>query len=122
MYGVVEIGGHQYKVKAGDLIDVQKLEAQEGSNINFEKVLFVGGDNPTVGSPTVAGAKISAKVLKHDKSRKKLVFKRRPGAWQKIRGHRQEYTALLITEMVDGKGNTSKIDANSKAAQKFLKK
>ena len=59
MYGVVEISGHQYKVQAGDLIDVEKLSNEAGSTVELDKVLFIGGENPIVGLPTVEGAKIT---------------------------------------------------------------
>ncbi len=122
MYSVVEIGGHQYRVKAGDIIDVQKLEEEAGAEIALENVLLVGGETPVVGTPTVAGAKVMAKVIKHDRSRKVIVFKRRPRGWKKKKGHRQHFTALLITELTDGAGNSEKIDANSLNAKKFLGK
>jgi len=122
VYGVVEIGGHQYKVKAGDLIDVQKLTEEAGNTVDFDKVLFVGGDKAVVGTPTVAGAKVTAKVVKHDRSKKLIIFKRKPGAYKKKNGHRQPYTALLITELADGQGNTDKIDPKSDTAKKYLTK
>ena len=120
MYGVVEIAGHQYKVKAGDVIDVDKLSAEEGSTLNLDQVLFIGGDNPQVGLPTVSGAKVTAKVIKHDRSRKIIVFKRKPGLYRKKNGHRKHYTSLLITELADGSGKKESIDKNSNAAKKFL--
>lgn len=122
MYSIVEIGGHQYRVKAGDIIDVQKLEDEAGKEITLENVLFVGGKNAVVGTPIVAGAKVSAKVIKHDRSRKVLIFKRRPRGWKNKNGHRQHFTALLITELVDGSGNSEKIDSSSLNAKKFLSK
>lgn len=121
MYSVVEVSGHQYKVAAGDLIDVEKLNVEAGSTIDLDQVLFVGGENPAVGAPTVAGAKVQAKVIKHDRSRKVIVFKRRPGQWRKKNGHRQHYTSLLITAIADGKGGESKIDESSDRAKKYLK-
>ena len=120
MYGVVEIAGHQYKVQAGDVIDVDKLTAEAGSDVELDQVLFVGGDNPQVGLPTVTGAKVTARVIKHDRSRKIIVFKRKPGLYQKKNGHRTHYTSLLITEVADGAGKSEKIDKSSKAAKKFL--
>ena len=120
MYGVVEIAGHQYKVQAGDVIDVEKLTNEAGSNIDFDKVLFVGGEKPILGMPAVNGAKISAKVIKHDRSRKIIIFKRKPGMYKRKNGHRQHYTSLLITNINDGQGNEMKIDAESKNAKKFL--
>ncbi len=119
MYGIVEISGHQYKVKAGDILDVQKLDKEEGQTVDLDRVLFVGGESPSVGSPLVEGAVVKAKVIKNDRSRKLLVFKRRPGKWQKRRGHRQSFTSLLITEIFDGSGQTSQIDAESEVAKKF---
>lgn len=122
MYGVVQIGGHQYKVQAGDVLDVQKLKDEAGSTIELDQVLFIGGgDKALVGAPTVNGAKVTAKVIKHDKSRKVLVSVRKPGQYRKTNGHRQQFTSLLITELNDGAGNSAKIDAKSKAAEKFLK-
>ncbi len=120
MYAVVEIGGHQYKVKAGDLIDVQKLDNEAGSTVELDKVLFIGGDKPVVGLPTVDGAKVTAKVIRHDRSRKELIFVRKPGMYKRKNGHRQHYSALLITE-INGAGNSDKIDPKSKNAEKFLK-
>lgn len=99
MYGIVEISGHQYKVKAGDIIDVQKLEAEAGSTVEFDKVLFVGGENPQVGTPVVTGAKVVAEVIKHARSRKVVVFVRKPGLYQKKKGHRQHYTSLKINSV-----------------------
>ncbi len=122
MYGIVEIGGHQYKVQPGDLLDVQKLNDEEGSTIELNKVLFVGGkDQPLVGAPTVDGATVTAKIIKHDRSRKIIVFKRKPGGYKRKKGHRQNYTALLITELNNGNGKTEKIDAKSATAVKYLK-
>ncbi len=121
MYGIVEIAGHQYKVQAGDLIDVEKLTNEVGSTVNFDKVYFIGGEKPQIGLPTVNGAKVTAKVLMHDRSRKLIVFKRKPGRYKRKNGHRQHFTALLITEITDGSGKVTKIDASSKAAQKYLK-
>ncbi len=116
MYGVVEIAGHQYCVKAGDIIDVEKLAQEVDSQVEFDKVLFIGGDNVLVGLPTVNGAKISAKVVRQARARKVLVLKRRPGRYVKCRGHRQSYTGLLITEIHDGKGNVAKAEAKAKKA------
>lgn len=121
MYAVVEIAGHQYKVQAGDLIDVEKLTKDAGSIIELDQVLFIGGDKPLIGAPVLGGAKISAKVIMHDRSRKLIIFKRKPGGYKRRNGHRQNFTALLITEINDGNGNTVKIDKASKNAEKYLK-
>lgn len=122
MYSVVEITGHQYKVQPGDLIDVEKINSvEEGSEVEFDRVLFVGGETPVVGAPTVAGATVKAKLIRNDRSRKIVIFKRAPGKYQRKNGHRQHYSALLITEVTDGNGKTVKIEADSKNAKKYLK-
>lgn len=99
MYGVVEIKGHQYRVQEGDLIDVQKMDAEVGTTVELEDVLFVGGDSPKVGTPLVAGAKVVAEVVRQARSRKVIVMKRSPGKYRKKNGHRQHYTALKIKEI-----------------------
>lgn len=114
MYTVVEIKGHQYKLSAGDLIDVERIEAEVGSTLTFDQVLLVGGTKTLVGAPVVGGAKVTAKVVKQGRTRKILVLKRKPGAYRKKNGHRQAYTALLITEIADGQGGVSKAEAKAK--------
>lgn len=99
MYGVVEIKGHQYRVQEGDLIDVQKMDAEIGSTVELTDVLFVGGENPKVGKPLVEGAKVVAEVVRQARSRKVIVMKRSPGGYRKKNGHRQHYTALKIKEI-----------------------
>lgn len=120
MFTVVEIKGHQYRVQAGDLIDVEKVDVEAGKTVTFDQVLLVGGDNTIVGLPTVSGAKVTAKVVRQARTRKIFVLKRAPGRYRRKNGHRQEYTGLLITEIADGKGGTAKIDAGHKNA-KYLK-
>lgn len=83
MYTVVEIKGHQYKLAAGDLIDVEKIEAEVGSTVTFDKVLLVGGTKTIVGAPVVGGATVTAKVVKQGRTRKILVLKRKPGAYRR---------------------------------------
>lgn len=99
MYGVVEITGHQYRVKAGDIIDVEKLDAKVGDTVEFDSVLFVGGDAPKIGTPTVKGAKVKATVVRQARSRKVIVLKRKPGKYMTKNGHRQYYTGLKIEEV-----------------------
>lgn len=120
MYGVVEIKGHQYRVETGDLIDVEKMDAEAGTTVDLTDVLFIGGGKAIVGAPTINGASVKAKVLKHDKGEKLIAMKRSPGKYRKRLGHRQQYTALLITEISDG-NNAVTIPADHKNAKKFLK-
>lgn len=114
MYTVVEIKGHQYKLSAGDLIDVERIEAEVGSTVTFDQVLLVGGTKTLVGAPVVGGAKVTAKVVKQGRTRKILVLKRKPGAYRKKNGHRQCFTGLLITEINDGQGGVAKAEAKAK--------
>jgi large subunit ribosomal protein L21 len=114
MYTVVEIKGHQYKLSAGDLIDVEKIEAEVGSSVTFDQVLLVGGTKTIVGAPVVGGAKVTAKIVKQGRTRKILVLKRKPGGSRRKNGHRQCFTGLLITEINDGQGGVTKAEAKAK--------
>ncbi len=98
MYAVIETGGKQLRVTEGQEVYVEKLEANEGDTVTFDNVLLVGGEKLTVGNPTVANAKVEAKVVKHGKQRKILVFKYKPKKnYRRKQGHRQPYTKLEIT-------------------------
>ncbi len=122
MFGIVHINGHQYKVSPGQILDVEKMKnSNEGTNVDLPSVLMVVGDQSLVGAPFVAGAKVVAKIVRHDRSRKMIIFKRRPGKYYKKNGHRQQFTTLLITEVHDGKGGVAKIANDNKNAKKFLK-
>jgi len=98
MYAIIESGGKQYKVQAGDVLFVEKLSANEGDTVTFDKVLAVSGDNGFVaGAPLVAGATVTAKVEKHVKGQKIIVFKYKPKKNErKKQGHRQPYTKVTI--------------------------
>ncbi|MCE5202550.1 MAG: 50S ribosomal protein L21 [Synergistaceae bacterium] len=98
MYAVIETGGKQYRVSAGDKFRMEKLNAEEGSQISFDRVLLLGKDDgPVVGTPYVSGAVVTGKVLEHGKDDKVIVFKyRRKKNYRKFRGHRQQYTAIEI--------------------------
>lgn len=97
MYAVIETGGKQLKVEAGQAIFVEKLDVNEGDVYTFDKVLFVGGDETKIGAPYVEGATVSAKVEKHGKEKKVIVYKYNPKKhYHKKQGHRQPYTKLVI--------------------------
>jgi large subunit ribosomal protein L21 len=97
MYAIIETGGKQVKVEAGQAIYIEKLEVGQGETVTFDKVLFVGGDNVKVGSPLVAGASVTAKVEKQGRGKKITVFKYKAKKNQhKKQGHRQPYTKVLI--------------------------
>ena len=97
MYAIIETGGKQVKVEEGSKIFVEKLEAEAGSEISIEKVLFVGGDKPKVGAPYVKGASVTCKVEKQGLGKKIRVFKYKSKANErKTIGHRQPYTCLVV--------------------------
>ncbi|MBQ6633389.1 MAG: 50S ribosomal protein L21 [Ruminococcus sp.] len=98
MYAVIETGGKQYQVKAGDEIFVEKLTAEADEAVTFDKVMAVGGDNGIkVGAPYVDGATVSAKVIKNGKAKKITVFTYKPKKGEKRKmGHRQPYTKVVI--------------------------
>lgn len=98
MYAVIETGGKQYTVREGDLVKVEKLDANEGEAVTFDKVLLVAKDgNVNVGKPYVADAKVEAKVLKQAKDKKVIVYKFKAKKNERIkRGHRQPYTLVEI--------------------------
>ena len=99
MYAILETGGKQYTVKAGDVIYVEKLDAEADSTITFDKVLAVGEEgNVTFGAPYVNGAAVDAKVIKTGKGKKITVLTYRPKKDSKRKmGHRQPYTKVEIT-------------------------
>ncbi len=100
MYAIIETGGKQLKVEEGQTIFVEKLEAEDGSDVTFDKVLFVGGDSVKVGAPYVDGATVTAKVDKQGKGRKITVFKYKPKKnYKRKQGHRQPYTKLTIEKI-----------------------
>ncbi len=97
MYAIIETGGKQIKVEEGQAIYIEKLNAEAGETVTFDKVLFVGGENVKVGSPVVEGATVTAKVEKQGKNKKVKVFTYRPKHNEKrMLGHRQPYTCLTI--------------------------
>ena len=99
MYAVIETGGKQYRVCEGDVVYVEKLDAREGDAVEFDRVLFVGGDKTArIGSPWVEGASVSGKVVKHGKAKKITVFTYRSKKDSKRKlGHRQQFTKVEIT-------------------------
>jgi len=100
MYASIETGGKQLKVEEGQTIFVETLEAEDGSDVTFDKVLFVGGDSVKVGAPYVDGATVTAKVDKQGKGRKITVFKYKPKKnYKRKQGHRQPYTKLTIEKI-----------------------
>lgn len=98
MYAIVEIQGQQFKVEKDQKIFVHRLESEEGASLEFNKVLLIDNDGTVkVGTPTVEGAKVSGKVIEHVRGDKVLVFKKkRRKGYKKSRGHRQDFSQILI--------------------------
>ncbi len=99
MYAILETGGKQYKVSEGDIIYVEKLGVEDGTDVTFDKVLAVGdGAELTVGAPYVAGAVVSGTANKTGKQKKINIFKMKPKkGYRKRQGHRQPYTKVTIS-------------------------
>lgn len=101
MYAVVQTGGKQYKVEPGATLQVERLLADVGSTVELDRVLLIGdGDDVQVGQPTVAGARVVAEVVDHDKGEKIVVFRyKRKVRYRRKTGHRQALTRLLIKDI-----------------------
>ena len=100
MYAVLETGSKQYRVAAGDTVEIERLnEVGAGQSVTFDRVLLVSNEGKvTVGSPTVTGATVAADVVAHKRGEKKLTFKmKRRKGYHKSIGHRQELTVVKIT-------------------------
>jgi len=101
MYAIVEIAGQQFKIEKGQKIFVHRLKAEEGSKVNFDRVMLLDDNGSVkVGAPTVEGVGVTATVMRHLKGEKVLVFKKkRRKSYQKMNGHRQFFTQILIDEI-----------------------
>ena len=127
MYAIVDIAGQQFKVEKDTKVFAHRLEGKEGSKVTFDKVLILLDEKGkvTVGTPTVAGATVSAKIVSHLKDDKVLVFKKkRRKGYQKLNGHRQAITELVI-EGISAKGGAKKAEPKAEkkeAAPKAEKK
>ena len=109
MFAVIKTGGKQYRVVAEDKLKVARVAGEVGDIVEFGEVLVVGGDTPTLGNPTVAGATVAAEVLAHERDEKVIAFKkRRRKNSRRKRGHRQEYSLVQITEILTGGAKPSK--------------
>ena len=102
MYAIVEIAGQQFKVAKDQKVFVHRLSVEEGKNVAFDNVLLIGdGNNITLGAPAIDGAQVSAKVLKHLKGDKVIVFKKKRRKGYRVKnGHRQSLTEIVIESIV----------------------
>ena len=101
MYAIIETGGKQLKVEEGQVIYVEKLDAEEGKKYTFDKVVAIENNGLTLGTPYVEGAKVTCKVEKQGKEKKIIIFKykQKKGSTRKKQGHRQPYTKLTVEKI-----------------------
>lgn len=100
MYAIIKTGGKQYRVAEGDVLNVEKLDAEIGASVSLDVLMLVDGENVVVGKPVVADANVVAKVVEHGKGQKVIVFKYKPKKdYRKKQGHRQPYTKLEIVSV-----------------------
>ena len=116
MYAIVEIAGQQFKVAKDQRVYVHRLAQEEGSNVSFDQVyLLDDGKNVTLGAPAITGASVEAKVVKHLKGDKVIVFKKKRRKGYRVKnGHRQSLTEILI-EGISAKGGAKKAAPKAKA-------
>jgi len=105
MFAVIRTGGKQYRVAPNDIIEIEKIAGKPGDIIELSEVILLGGDRPKTGNPTISGASVAAEVIEQTRGEKIIVFKKkRRKNYRRKKGHRQELTALRITEILtDGK-------------------
>jgi len=110
MYAIVEIAGHQFKVEKDQKVFVNRLATEEGKSIDFDNVLLIGdGDNTTLGAPAIDGAQVSAKVLRHLKGDKVIVFKKKRRKGYRVKnGHRQALSEIVIEAIASSGAKKSK--------------
>ena len=101
MFAVIKTGGRQYRVVPDDVLEITKIAGDVGTIVQLGEVLVLGGDTPTLGTPTIAGASVAAEVLQHKRGPKVIAFKkRRRKNSRRKRGYRDEITVLRITEIL----------------------
>lgn len=113
MFAIIRTGGKQYRVQVGDVLRVEKLQAEPGSELHLTDVLMVGGENTSVGEPTVKNAKVTVVVTRQAKAPKLIVFKKkRRQGYRKMQGHRQLYTEVFVKAIHTADGT---VEADTKA-------
>ena len=124
MYAIVEIAGHQFKVEKDQKVFVNRLATEEGEAVSFDNVLLIAdGSNITVGAPAIGGAQVSAKVLKHLKGDKVIVFKKKRRKGYRVKnGHRQALSEIVIESIVASGAKKSEKKAEKAAPKKETKK
>ncbi len=128
MYAIIRTGGKQYRVKAGDVLKVEKFDGDLGSEMDLTDVVFVGGDKNFIGTPVVANAKVTVVVTNQARGPKVVVFKKkRRQGYRRTNGHRQPFTEIFVKAISNPDGQTSQADSQpnvfsaEKKAQKLMK-
>jgi large subunit ribosomal protein L21 len=123
MYAVVETGGKQYRVQPGDIIQVEKLDGEEGKALHFDKVLLMSKGSAEsaqiwLGKPYLSGASVQAEVVGQGRGDKIIIVKmKRRKQYRRTQGHRQSYTQVLVTAVDNGAGEKLALDASAKKAK-----
>jgi len=123
MYAVIETGGKQYRVQPGDFLQIEKLDGDIGSSIQFDQVLFFSKANPdqahvVLGKPFIQGASVQAEVVGQGRGDKILIIKmKRRKQYRRTQGHRQDYTQVLVTSVDSGAGEKLALSAEEKKAK-----
>ena len=119
MYAIVEIAGQQFKVAKDQKVFVNRLATEEGKKVEFDNVLLIGdGDKVTVGAPAIDGAQVGAKVLKHLKGDKVIVFKKKRRKGYRVKNGHRQYLSEIVIESIVASGATKKAAPAKKAAPK----
>jgi large subunit ribosomal protein L21 len=113
MFAVLKTGGKQYKVRAGDMLRVEKIAANAGEKVQFNEILILGGDVAVVGTPMIAGAAVQGEVVDQIKNDKTINFvkRRRKHGSQRTKGHRQKLTLIRVTDILSKGGDKSGVKA-----------
>jgi large subunit ribosomal protein L21 len=120
IYAIIETGGKQYKITPGQTVDIDLLDVTEGGTIEVDRVLLIAnGEQVTVGTPTIDGAKVVATSQGNGRSKKTIVFKYKSKVrYRKKTGHRQHYTRLVIDKIVEPKAKQDKPAKKTRRAKK----
>lgn len=122
IYAIIETGGKQYKVKSGQVVDVDRMDAFNGDTVELEKVLLIGdNDNVTIGNPIVEGARVTATCQGDIRTDKILVLHYKPKTrHEKMNGHRQTYTRLLINDIIGPEVKAGEAEKKTRSRKKAV--
>ena len=118
MYAIIETGGKQYRVQKNDEFKVEKLQAEKGDDVVFDKVIAVGGDELRLGSPYVTGFTVKAEVLEQGKGDKIIIYKYKAKKdYRRKNGHRQPYTLVKVTDICEGHADMTEKEIKAEPAE-----